>query len=54
MENEVKEPAPKYNFISPEQYLEMERASDSKHGYSQNSNNYPTALLSKQSISLFN
>ena len=33
MENEVKEPAPKYNFISPEQYLEMERAADTKHEY---------------------
>jgi Uma2 family endonuclease len=33
MENEVKEPAPKYNFISPEEYLEMERASDEKHEY---------------------
>ena len=33
MENEVKEPAPKFNFISPEQYLEMERASDVKHEY---------------------
>ena len=33
MENEVKEPAPKYNFISPEQYLEMERSSDLKHEY---------------------
>jgi Uma2 family endonuclease len=33
MENEVKEPAPRYNFISPEQYLETERASDTKHEY---------------------
>jgi Uma2 family endonuclease len=33
MENEVKEPAPKYNYISPEQYLEMERASETKHEY---------------------
>jgi len=33
MENEVKEPAPKYDYISPEQYLEMERASDEKHEY---------------------
>lgn len=33
MENEVKEPAPKYNYISPEEYLEMERASDVKHEY---------------------
>jgi Uma2 family endonuclease len=33
MENEVKEPAPKYNYVSPEQYLEMERAADTKHGY---------------------
>ena len=33
MENEVKEPAPKYNYISPEQYLEMERASEVKHEY---------------------
>ena len=35
MENEVKEPAPKYNYISPEQYLEMERASEVKHEYYQ-------------------
>jgi Uma2 family endonuclease len=33
MENEVKEPAPKYNYISPEQYLEMERAAETKHEY---------------------
>ena len=33
MENEVKEPAPKYNYISPEEYLAMERVSDQKHEY---------------------
>ena len=33
MENEVKEPAPKYQYISPEEYLAMERASDMKHEY---------------------
>lgn len=33
MENEVKEPEPKYSYISPEEYLEMERASDIKHQY---------------------
>jgi Uma2 family endonuclease len=33
MDNEVKEPAPKYNYISPDEYLEMERASDQKHEY---------------------
>jgi Uma2 family endonuclease len=33
MENEVKEPAPKYNYISPEKYLEIERASEEKHEY---------------------
>jgi Uma2 family endonuclease len=33
MENEVKEPGPKYNYISPEQYLEMERAAEEKHEY---------------------
>lgn len=33
MENVVKEPAPKYNFISPQEYLEMERASEEKHEY---------------------
>ena len=33
MENEVKEPAPKYNYVSPEQYLEMERAAETKHEY---------------------
>jgi Uma2 family endonuclease len=33
MENEVKEPAPKYNYISPEEYLEMERADENKNEY---------------------
>jgi Uma2 family endonuclease len=33
MENEVKEPAPKYNYISPQEYLAIERASDTKHEY---------------------
>ena len=33
MENEVKEPAPKYNFVSEEAYLAMERASETKHEY---------------------
>lgn len=33
MENEVKEPAPKYKYISPEDYLVMERASEEKHEY---------------------
>ncbi len=33
MENEVKEPAPKYNYVSPEEYLERERASEEKHEY---------------------
>lgn len=33
MENEVKEPAPKYNYVSPEEYLAMERASAEKHEY---------------------
>jgi Uma2 family endonuclease len=33
MENEVKEPAPKYNYVSPEDYLVMERASQEKHEY---------------------
>ena len=33
MENVVKEPAPKFNFISPQEYLEMERASNEKHEY---------------------
>ena len=33
MENIVQEAAPKYNFISPKEYLEMERASDDKHEY---------------------
>jgi len=33
MENEVKEPAPKYNFVSQEDYLALERASDTKHEY---------------------
>jgi hypothetical protein len=33
MKNEVKEAAPKYNFISPEEYLALERASEEKHEY---------------------
>jgi Uma2 family endonuclease len=33
MEQIVQEPAPKYNFISPKEYLEIERASDEKHEY---------------------
>lgn len=33
MENEVKEPAAKFNYVSPEDYLEMERASQEKHEY---------------------
>jgi len=33
MENEVKEPAPKYNYVSQEEYLAMERASEQKHEY---------------------
>ncbi len=33
MENEVKEPAPKYNYVSPEDYLKRERASQEKHEY---------------------
>ena len=33
MENELKEPAPKFNYISQEQYLEMERAAEIKHEY---------------------
>jgi Uma2 family endonuclease len=33
MENEVKEPAPKLNYVSPDEYLAMERASEEKHEY---------------------
>ena len=33
MENELKEPAPKFNYISQEQYLEMERDAEIKHEY---------------------
>ncbi|HEV8283253.1 MAG TPA: Uma2 family endonuclease [Chitinophagaceae bacterium] len=33
MENEVKEAAPKYNFITPAQYLEMERAAEYRSEY---------------------
>ncbi|HEV7783627.1 MAG TPA: Uma2 family endonuclease [Chitinophagaceae bacterium] len=33
MENEVKEPAAKFNFVSPEDYLAIERASEEKHEY---------------------
>lgn len=35
MENIINEPAPKYNFISQEEYLEMERAALDKHEYYQ-------------------
>ena len=35
MENLIKEPAPKYNYISQEEYLEMERAALEKHEYYQ-------------------
>jgi Uma2 family endonuclease len=33
MENEVKEPAFKYNYITPAEYLAAERASEEKHEY---------------------
>ena len=33
MENEVKEPAPKYKYVSQDEYLAMERASETKHEY---------------------
>ena len=33
MENEVKEPAPKFNYVSPDEYLAVERASEEKHEY---------------------
>lgn len=33
MENEVREPAPKYNYISREDYLLKERVSEEKHEY---------------------
>jgi Uma2 family endonuclease len=33
MDDIIKEPAPKYNYISPDEYLAMERASDEKHEY---------------------
>jgi Uma2 family endonuclease len=33
MENEVKEAVPKYNYITPAQYLEMERADEYKNEY---------------------
>ena len=35
MENEVKEAAPKYNFITIQEYLEAERAASEKHEYYQ-------------------
>lgn len=33
MENEVKEPTPKYNYVSPEVYLSNEKNSEEKHEY---------------------
>jgi Uma2 family endonuclease len=33
MENEVKEPAPIYNRMKPDEYLAMERAAETKHEY---------------------
>lgn len=33
MENEVKEPAPKYDYLSPQEYLEYERAAEYKNEY---------------------
>jgi Uma2 family endonuclease len=33
MENMVKEPAPKYNFISPDEYLKMEREMEERNEY---------------------
>ncbi len=33
MENEINEPAPKYNYLSPDEYLAMERDSEQKHEY---------------------
>lgn len=33
MENLVKEPAPKYNFISPDEYLKMERETEERNEY---------------------
>ena len=33
MENEVKEPAPRLNYISPDEYLAMEREVEEKHEY---------------------
>lgn len=33
MENELKEPAPRYNYITAEEYLEAERAADYKSEY---------------------
>jgi len=33
MENEVKEPAPKYNRMSPDEYPAMERAAETEHEY---------------------
>lgn len=35
MENEVNEPVPKFNYVSAEDYLVMERASQHKHEYYQ-------------------
>lgn len=35
MENEVNEPVPKFNYVSAEDYLIMERASQQKHEYYQ-------------------
>ena len=33
MDNVLQEPASKYNYITPQEYLQMERASEEKHEY---------------------
>jgi Uma2 family endonuclease len=33
MDDEVKEPAPKYNYVSPQEYLSIERATENRNEY---------------------
>jgi Uma2 family endonuclease len=46
MENMVQEPAPKYNYVSPDEYLVFERASEEKNEY------YDGYIIAKSGASL--